>query len=400
MNRVLPLAVLGTLAGCAVPVLRPTEPVTGQLTTEHRRFADGSYFQEFVLDVKRGDTLTALLTSDDFDPLLVLEDWYGRGLREDDDGGGGCNARLTYVAPRNSLYRLYATSAGPEQVGAFRLQVWYKGSPTPPPPPPSDPLCHEFGSATGVLALGRSVMGGLEAGDAELGDSTYVEHWLLSLVPRTTFTIDVESAEVDPYVALTREGGEALGADDDGGPGCAARLTYTATDARPLRVLVSSSGGRRQTGAYQLRVRRGIVPQDSGRDCLLGVALDAVRITRSITIGDSAGGELTPQDIRLPRDGTHAQWWRLEGAAGDSATIDLVSDAFDAYLVVTGPAIEGGLEDDDSGGACHARVSLRLTERGGYHIIVNSTAVDAAGPFLLRVSPAPPPPIPGACRQN
>ncbi|HEX9705545.1 MAG TPA: hypothetical protein VGA20_09885 [Gemmatimonadales bacterium] len=391
MNRAVPLALLAAVAGCAIPPLRSAEPVTGRLTIGHPQFEDGSHFQQFQVDLRRGDTLTALLTSDDFDALLLLEDWYGVKLTENDDGGGDCNARLAYVAPYASLYRLYVTSTSGGELGAFRLQIWKSA----PPPPPSETPCGDFGDVAGTVLLGQTVMGHVRASS--------LERWTLAVAPGTRFTVDIASDEFDPRVVVVRGRGDEVAADDDSGPGCGARVTYTAPDARPLRIVVSPSpAAPGQSGGYFLSVRPGARPLDRALDCQLGVPVDPARISRRIRVGDRAPGMLSRRDTRLPGDGTMAQWWRLEGAAvGDSVTIDLVSDAFDAYLVVTGPGIEGGaLEDDDSGGACHARISLRLTGRGDYHIIVNTTVADATGPFLLRVSAAPPPPAPGACPQD
>ena len=75
-------------AACAPALLAPGQVVAGELARTHPRFADGSHFREFHFGGARGDTITALLASDDFDPMLVLAVWGGRTLAEDDDGGG------------------------------------------------------------------------------------------------------------------------------------------------------------------------------------------------------------------------------------------------------------------------------------------------------------------------
>lgn len=387
-------AALAVIAACAIPALRHAEPVTARLATADRTFADGAHYRRYLLDVRRGDTVTALLSSDDFDAMLVLEGWFGTPLAEDDDGGGDCNARLTYVAGTRTSLNLYATSSSGAELGEFRLEVVY-GT---PPPPPADTTCRGFGSVAGTLRVGWTVPGSLEAGDPELADGSYFERWTLPVVPGRAFTVDVRSADLDPHVTLVRGRDTELAADDDSGPGCGARLSYTAPDSRPLRVVVGSSGTGRRTGEYSLSVRPGTFPRDSARDCQLGVDVAANRKARRIAVGDSAAGELTPADRRLPRDGSYAQWWRVAGAAGRTVTIDLISAAFDAYLVVTGPGLVEPLEDDDSGGRCHARVTLTFSQSADYDVIVNSATAGATGPFLLRVLPLAPPPVAGACR--
>ncbi|MGH7700903.1 MAG: hypothetical protein ACREMJ_10365, partial [Gemmatimonadales bacterium] len=89
-------AALGALtAACALPLLEPGVPVDGRLAPTDRTFTDGAHFRGFPLSVRRGDTLTALLTSDDFDAMLVLTDRDGPVLAQNDHGGGDCNARLS-----------------------------------------------------------------------------------------------------------------------------------------------------------------------------------------------------------------------------------------------------------------------------------------------------------------
>lgn len=348
----------------------------------------------------RGDTITALLSSDDFDALLLLTDWSGRPLAENDDAGGDCNARLTYVIRRNGLYRLYATSSSGSELGAFRLE--YRLGAVLPPPSAPDTVCAGFGPVAGTVALGETVMGGLERDDPMLEDSTHFERWTLSVPAATMFTVDVESQEFDPYVLLALGRGETLGADDDSGPGCWARLTHVTWDARPLRIIVSSSNvPPRQTGSYFLRVRTGGLPGDSATDCRLGVVGPGrERPARAIEIGQRVAGELTTGDQLLPRDSTYAQWWTVRGARSDSVTIDLVSEAFDAYLIVTGPGLGTPLEDDDAGGRCHARITLVFPRSAEYEIIVNTTEPLATGPFVLSIVTGTPAAVSGRCERG
>jgi serine/threonine protein kinase/Tfp pilus assembly protein PilF len=56
------------------------------------------------------------------DPYLVLHDDDGKRLAEDDDSGGNLNARITYRALRDGVYRIYATTSNKGR-GAFTLTV-------------------------------------------------------------------------------------------------------------------------------------------------------------------------------------------------------------------------------------------------------------------------------------
>ena len=77
-----------------------------------------------IYDVKMriGATYVIDLTSKQFDAFLRLENAADKQLAQDDDSGGGNNARITFKAPAEGVYRIYATTFGLE-TGLFVLQV-------------------------------------------------------------------------------------------------------------------------------------------------------------------------------------------------------------------------------------------------------------------------------------
>jgi len=60
------------------------------------------------------------------DPYLKLLDSSGKQLAEDDDGGEGLNARISFRAPAAGTYRIVATSFGNVGIGDFTLEVRQK----------------------------------------------------------------------------------------------------------------------------------------------------------------------------------------------------------------------------------------------------------------------------------
>ncbi|HEV2751686.1 MAG TPA: PPC domain-containing protein [Gemmatimonadales bacterium] len=109
---------------------------------------------------------------------------------------------------------------------------------------------------------------------------------------------------------------------------------------------------------------------------------------RTIAPGDTVRDSLTQRDVLLKTENTYAQQWRLVGRAGKTVTIDLASDAFDAYLFLLGPGLEHAAappQDDDSGGRCNARLTVRFPEDGDYFIVVTTSERAATGPFVLSV---------------
>ncbi len=107
-------------------------------------------------------------------------------------------------------------------------------------------------------------------------------------------------------------------------------------------------------------------------------------------------GALSSSDYVSP-EGNYLDAWVYEGRQGQSVTFDLVSDEFDAFLFVVGPGLPETLLDDDSGGACHARVSLTILEDGAYHVVATSAGSRSTGVYTLRASGDPDPPLGYPC---
>jgi hypothetical protein len=114
--------------------------------------------------------------------------------------------------------------------------------------------------------------------------------------------------------------------------------------------------------------------------------------TRTIAVGDTVRDSLTRRDAVLPAESTYAQQWRVAGRAGQTVTIDLVTGAFDAYAFLLGPGFERSApQDDDSGGRCNARLTVRFPQTGEYFIVVTSRERRATGAFTLTLVAGPKP---------
>lgn len=122
--------------------------------------------------------------------------------------------------------------------------------------------------------------------------------------------------------------------------------------------------------------------------------LSLLPVEQTIEIGGEVPGELTESDYLA--EGKRVKAFGFEGAQGAPVTIDLISDDFDAYLYLLGP---DGIEletDDDSGGACHARIATFLPSGGRYTVVAASLS-GAVGAFTLRTDDQQHPVIEGDC---
>lgn len=381
--------------GRAQTPIRPGQTITGRLVQTDQKFADGSRYKMYALAGNKGDTVAVDLTSDDFDANLVIADGSGNSLARNDDGGEKCNARLTFVPPNTGSYRIYANSSAPAELGEYTLTVARGRAAVA-----ADTVCRGFGRVAGLIEVGQVITGALTSEDPEYtGDSTYFERWILPVKASQAFTVDLASDDFDAYLLLTRGRGDKIVENDDGGGGCNARLVYTAQDDHPLRIVVNTaSRPRRQTGRFTLRVTAGALPTEAKGNCRFDAAAAAaaqaqpapasLAATHAIGIGQTQPGSLSGSDFLRTTDSTYAQAWTIQGRAGTTITIDLESDAFDAYLFLRGPGITGGrdFQDDDSGGNCNARLTATFPQTGQYEIVVNTADHYATGAFTVSVT--------------
>ncbi len=127
---------------------------------------------------------------------------------------------------------------------------------------------------------------------------------------------------------------------------------------------------------------------------LAGCAGGRVAPVRSGTIAmnSEVTGRLSRGDARL-NDGSVYQAWTFYGSQGDMVTIDVMSDAFDAFCILQGPAGNEIARDDDSGDGLNARVSVALPVSGQYRIIANTYRKNQFGAYRVRLTsgaaPAP-----------
>lgn len=403
--------------------IRVGQSVSGRLAQSDPKFSDGSLYRLYTFAGNKGEPIALDLTSDDFDANLLIADASGNTLARNDDGGGACNARLTFVPPATGNYRVYANSSAQAELGDYRLTL-ARGRATVA----ADTVCRGFGRVAGLITVGQTINGELSSDDPEFsGDSTYFERWILPVRAKQAFTIDLQSSDFDAYALLTRGRGDKLVENDDGGGGCNARIVYTAPDDHPLRIIVNSaSRPRRQTGHFVLRVTEGESATEPKSNCRLaagaaevgagaGAAASTALIrqasntntaesldARPIEVGQTREGTLSRHDVLLNSDSTYAQPWVIEGHAGQTITIDLESDDFDAYLFLRRPGVLTGrdFQDDDSGGNCNARLTATFPQDGAYEIDVNTTDHYATGSFTLSVTSGSKPKSVARCNRS
>jgi V8-like Glu-specific endopeptidase len=95
--------------------------IAAVLTASDNTLPDGSYYKAYQFQGEAGQSVVIEMRGNGIDPYLVLFDSTGRKIAEDDDGGGGKNARITVTLPSTGRYTLYANSYEVGQTGSFTI---------------------------------------------------------------------------------------------------------------------------------------------------------------------------------------------------------------------------------------------------------------------------------------
>jgi hypothetical protein len=114
---------------------------------------------------------------------------------------------------------------------------------------------------------------------------------------------------------------------------------------------------------------------------------------RQLEIGSDVSGALSTSDPLSPDD-HYLEAWELRARAGQSATIDVLADAFDPRVYLVGPGFSETQFADDGAGGCNARLTLTFLETGTFRVAVSSLSPRETGTYQIRVS-ARPDPAPG-----
>jgi hypothetical protein len=263
-----------------------------------------------------------------------------------------------------------------------------------------------------VVRVGETVNGSLTGSDSLYPDNSYYKFYEFTAPAGQAVTIDLASDDFDPVLIVRGDDLAKSIINDDGGPGCSSRVSRTFPSRGPYRILVNSTASpERQTGSFTLSIAEGAKPvQETGSaDCRnsSGAAASTSTAENAISIGQTRQGTLTRADVLLRSDSTYAQAWSIQGHAGQTITVDLESDDFDAYMFVRGPGIAGAgggtdrsFQDDDGGGNCNARLTVTFPEDGAYEIDVNTAEHYATGSFTLSVTSGSKPKSVARCRRS
>ena len=371
------------LRACVTTPINISAPVNAELTADDCVLEDGTRYDIYTFNGTAGQQVAVTLTSADFNAYLFVAVVRGGSLvflGEDDNGGGGTNARLPAgsgfaTLPDTGTYYIFPNAVDPaDTLGNYTLSVTTAGGQCP-----ATPATIGFGATNGSL----------DTSDCRFADDTFYDAYAFNGAAGQQISITLTSASFDAVVYLLDVNRNILGTNNNGGGGTNARLPST-----------SGFVTLPTTGTYYIVVG-AIAPENINADPPTGsytltLADGGPCPTTPITFGQTVGnGALAAGDCRLP-DETPFDLYTFSGTAGQQVAVSMSSSAFDAHLTLVEAG--GGVlaADDNGGGGTNARIPagsgfFSLPATTTYFILARALNSGATGAYTLSLTAAPPP---------
>ncbi|MFJ6024553.1 PPC domain-containing protein [Brevundimonas sp. NPDC092305] len=202
-------------------------------------------FDAFTFEGREGQRVRAIMRSGDFDTFLQVGAAEGEfsALGQDDDGlGEGTDSRLNFTIPEDGTYVLRASPLGADGKGLYSLELIDRG----PQPEP------------GSILVGSTARGTLSESDATAEDNSFYDAYRVTLRKDEKLLITMVSNEVDSYLTVGQQKGEAfesMATDDDGLSDTHAKIEWTAPEDGTYEIRAGSFQ-QGQTGAYAMTVEK------------------------------------------------------------------------------------------------------------------------------------------------
>jgi hypothetical protein len=361
------------------------QTVNGSLsTTDCVNPVDSSLYDAYSFNGTTGQQIVISMNSTQFDTYLYLMLPGETTLRplsdpnptiQDDDGGGGTNARITQTLPSNGTYTILANAFwapnNPQRTdngqGAYTLTL-SNGAPCTNPVTPITP--------------NTTVNGTLSTTDCnDLGDNTFYDVYSFSGTAGQQVSITM-TASFDTYLFLVAPDGDDLAEDDNGGGGTNSRIPANTTDLARLP----------QTGTYHILANSGLNTAGTTGSYQLTLTVGGTNCpSTAITFGQTANGALAPGDCRLPADSSFIDVYTFTGTAGQGISVAMNSGTFDTFLFLLSPGGSVLAQDDNGGGGTNARIpagtgNFTLPSTGTYTIYANSATPNLTGAYTLTLT--------------
>lgn len=319
--------------------VNPGDPITGKLSAESCRTSLGpGDLYSFLLPAS--GTLNLDMSALDFNTVLGIRDSKDNLVVRNDEVNGVTGAHITADLPAGAYTVVAASTAG---AGSYRISWKFTERAIPP--------C----AFAQTLDINGGYIQRLGPFSCRAANGQPVDYYQFTLPSDAVVVAVVTSREIDGFVTLLDSAGNVLRSDDNSyGQNDAAIVQYLPAGVYKLAARDASS---RDGGLYEIDVRTGFGPRPPFCTPKGTLALDG-SVTGAI---DFSGCQYS--------DATFADLYRIDLTSDTRLDLSLVSNDFDAYLVLLDA--KGNLvdEDDDSGGNTNARITPALPA-GTYYAVV------------------------------
>jgi hypothetical protein len=302
-----------------------------------------------------GQRVTITMSSSAFDSYLVLVGPDNRLVAEDDDGQGNRNSRIEITLPSTGTYTIEATAYGEKDRGSYSLLL-------------------STACALAPITQGLAVSGSLteSACEAPHRPGRKAELHSFQGTAGQRVSIAMSSLAFDSYLILVGPDNRVVAENDDGPAGRNSRIEISLPSTGTYTIEATALGGA-ERGSYSLLL--------TAATCTPAPITPGLPVSGSLTHGDCESTH---------RAGRKADLHAFRGTAGQRVSIDMNSDAFDAYLILVGPDNRVVAENDDGPAGRNSRIEVSLPSTGTYTIVATALGAGERGNYTLLLSGSAP----------
>lgn len=217
--------------------------ITGRLSPGSNILpVDNSFFDLYTFEGKGGQRIQIDMSSQEVDSFLILIAPDGTEVAQDDDSGGGANARISTTLPADGAYLLMANSYEAGQAGNYSLKAVASGTTANRSTTQGNFILQH----QGVLDRGASIL--------PRDGSLYRTHTFQGRAGQSV-TISLTSPDFDTYLALLDPDGQLIGEHDDISPSDSNSLLTLNLPRTGTYSVVVNAYERRGRGRYLLGIR-------------------------------------------------------------------------------------------------------------------------------------------------
>lgn len=227
---------------------------------------DGSHVELWALELQAGDQVSVTMRSSDFDTMLLMAQVDNTQFKAENDDfeEGSTDSRLTFRAPANGVYAIFANSFDGGARGNYTIEVT-RSAPQAGGGGGLGTMADVLGAGSGsggagagsnALSYGQTVNGELTDTDRTLDDGSKYDEYTFQGNAGDRVVISLSSSAFDTYLALLNAGGTRVAQNDDAAQGSTnSEISFTLPSSGRFTI-VANSFEAGSFGSYSLRLEK------------------------------------------------------------------------------------------------------------------------------------------------